>query len=536
MKERLLVILKVTIIFCIALAIIYFSKRVIKNNKETSSTNLVIFGDNIDEKYSPIIQDGQVFLSYDTIETFIDEDIFYDENAKKIIITNSDSVYKFKVGASEATKNLEKYHTGVVVKEFNDSPYIDVAVIKDIYDIKSEYNEETNTILIDKKDIDDVKLNYNNVPLYSDIDTSSDVIEILNKENSVHVYEDSLNHNRWYKVKTDSGKVGYIDKSSVTLENTNNEEEEEITQKDRIISFWQYTSNLDTLGDKIDGVNTVMPMWYELSDGDGSVKLNYNKEYYNKAKNNGYEVWPVITNGTENKKEMTSEVMNDESKREELIRNIVGIIKDNNLDGINIDFESMKEEDKYLYTEFLRELYPMVKQTGAKLSVDVYFTSYMDRKGIGKACDYFILMGYDQRGNWSDEAGSISEISWVEENVKSLINDSNIEPSKIILGIPFYTRLWIIDSNGFTTKVYTMQNSKDFVENNSLTPKLDEESGQNFVETTIDGKINKLWIEDDYSVKERVDIVNKYGLSGIAAWQKGYETSNIWNTINENLN
>ena len=50
-------------------------------------------------------------------------------------------------------------------------------LVKDIYGIKLEYNEETNAISIDKLDTDDLNLNYNEVKLYSDINTNSDILK-----------------------------------------------------------------------------------------------------------------------------------------------------------------------------------------------------------------------------------------------------------------------------------------------------------------------------------------------------------------------
>ena len=145
-------------------------------------------------------------------------------------------------------------------------------------------------------------------------------------------------------------------------------------------------------------------------------------------------------------------------------------------------------------------------------------------------------MGYDQRGNWSKEPGSISEINWVEKNIDSLINDSNIPSSKIILGVPFYTRLWKVESDGtFTTNVYSMNNSKEFLEKYNLTPTMDNISGQNYIAMNLGDVTYKLWIEDETSMSKRADTVIKYNLAGITAWQKGFETENIWNLLREKL-
>lgn len=543
MKDRIISIIKCFILLAIVAALFVTAKNGnIEQGITNSSSKLVIFGDNIDKKYSPFVEDGKVYISLDTIESFIDEDIFYDVHKQKIIITNEEAVYKFIINDNKPTKNLVEYTTETTAKVVNNEPYIEMSLIKDIYNIKSEYDEETNTISIDKKDFSDLHLNYNDVKVYSALNTNSQILETLNKNNTVIVYVDSLKHNRWYKIKSDSGKVGYIEKSAVTLR-TDEENEvgnnETVTQE-KLIMFWQYGSNTDTLGDKIEGVNVVMPTWFAVSDSQGAVEINYDRAYYQKAKSNGYELWPIITNGLDNleidKKAVTSEIMNNEESRENLIRNIAGLIEEYKLDGINIDFEGMKEEDKYLYTQFLRELYPIVKSKGAKLSVDIYFTNYIDRKGVGKACDYVMLMGYDQRGNWSDEAGSIAEVSWVDKNINSLIQDSQIEPSKIILGVPFYTRLWNIKSDGtITTNVYSMKNSADFVSKYGLTPTLDEIAGQNYVEMTSGNTTYKLWIEDATSISNRADIVTKYNLAGITAWQKGFETEDIWQVLKEKL-
>lgn len=544
MKDKIISIIKCIVMLVIVMILFIIADNINRNSIVASNNaNLIIFGDNISSDYNPFIENNKIYLSVDTVSNFIDEELLYDSKTERVIITTEDTLYKFTVGNNIATKNLKEFDAKSYCKKVGDDVYIDMNLVKDIYKIKCEYNSETNTISIDRLNTSDINLNYNEVKLYSQLSTKSEVLETLGKDNTVTVYTDSLKHNRWYKVKSDSGKIGYIEKSAVTVNKDENNDEIELPEEennDKLIMFWQYGSNLDTLGEKIEGVNVVMPTWYAISDSDGGVEINYNKEYYNKAKSNGYELWPIITNGIDNaeldKKQVTSEIMNNEEKRENLIRNIVDIIKSNRLDGINIDFEGMLEEDKYMYTQFLRELYPLVKETGAKLSVDIYFTSYIDRQGVGKACDYVMLMGYDQRGTWSTEAGSIAEVSWVDNNVNSLINDSNIPASKIVLGVPFYTRLWTeSDEEGLNTKVFSMSDSKDFLEKYNLTPTMDNISGQNYVAMELDGVTYKLWIEDEDSISNRIDIVKKYNLAGITAWQKGFETEEIWQLLYEKL-
>lgn len=545
MKETFLNILKTIVLLGLIAGLFYItnmsttSADVIKSE----NPNLTIYGDNIDSSYQPYIKNGKVYISTKTIGNFIDEKIYFASDTQKLIITTDDAVYKFKFDSTTATKNLKEYNSGEALIKYNNATYIAVDAIKEIYNIKSDYDEETNTISIDKKGTSDIPLNYNRVNVYSDLRTNSNILETLGTKNTVTVYTESLKHSRWYKVKTDSGKIGYIEKAAVTVKSEEEIEEEkkqEESNQEKIIGFWQYGSSVDTLGSKIDTVDVVMPTWFALSDEDGSVEMKYSKEYYQKAKSNGYKIWPIITNGIDSQSkeyvEFTSECMNNEEARENLIKNIMDILDTYKIDGINVDFENMREADKYMYTQFLRELHPIMKEKGKTLTVDVYFTSYIDRAGVGHACDYIMLMGYDQRGNWSTEAGSISEIPWVREKLESLINDSQIDPSRIILGVPFYTRLWNEAEDGsLTTNVYSMKNSQDFIDKYHLEKKMDEAAGQNYVELNDTYVTYKLWIEDADSMKKRADLVNELGLAGIAAWQKGFETEDIWQVLDSTL-
>lgn len=541
MKE-LLKRLICSILFLGIVFIIFFTLKIGQDNN-TKTANLVVFGDNINPEYKPFVEEDGIYIAVDTIKKLIDENIYYDKVATKIIVTTYDKVIKFKIDENKMSTNFEYFDIKNEAKLVDSAPYVDINLLKDLYNVNVEYNESTSTISIDKKETSNIEVKYNNVKVYSDLDTKSQVLQTLNKGNKVTAYTESLKHNRWYKIKTNSGIIGYISKNNIDIPNTeenNNEASNENVNNEKITMFWQYGSNLRTLGDKIEGVDVVSPTWYELKNSNGDIDSNYSKSYYEKAKANGYQIWPIITNGidsTNYSPEDTSKMLNSEYAREKFIKNLVEILKEDNVEGINMDFESMKTDDKDLYTQLIREMAPILREENIKLSVDMYFVAYIDRKRIGEASDYVVLMGYDQRGAWSSEAGSIAEVSWVEKNIESLLNDSKIPSNKIILGVPFYTRLWTLKSGAEkpTTTVYTMQDCLDFVNENDLTTVWDEDAGQNYAEYTKGSITYKLWIEDKDSIKRRVETVNKYNLAGISGWQKGLETSDIWQVINENL-
>lgn len=537
MKEIFRLKYSVILILILVITIVTFSNKPLSSREVTS---LVIYGDNIKTDFKPFIENGGIYVSTDTIGKTIDKNIFYDNLASKVIITTETDVAKFKVGDKKVSLNLEDKEIVNEVKLVNDKVYVPINIVKDLYNIDVEYNEALDTIIVDKKVNTQGNVLYNKVNVYSDIKTDSPVLTHLTKGQNVIVYADSLKHNRWIKVKTSDNVVGYIFKNSSTIQEPE-VQNTVVEKKDKVAMFWQYSNNLDTLGtSKIDVVNVVSPTLYELKNSNGDISSKAATAYVSKAKSLGYKVWPIITNGIDSVSYSptdTSLLMNSESARENLIKNILNILERDKLDGINIDFENMKVDDRDLYTEFIRELAPLVRKQGKVISVDMYFVAYVDRKGIGEATDYSILMGYDQRGNWSNESGSISEISWVENNIKSLINDSKISADRIILGVPFYTRLWTEKSGTSkpTTNVYTIKEAANYISKNNLKSTYDEKSGQNYVEYTKGDLTYKMWIEDSTSMKNRVNIVNTYGLGGLAAWQKGFETPDIWKTINDNI-
>ncbi|MDF2866510.1 MAG: glycoside hydrolase family 18 [Clostridia bacterium] len=537
MKEIFRLKYSVVLLLILVLVVLTFVNLPSKSREVTS---LVIFGDNIQTDFKPFIENGGIYISSDTIGKTIDEHLFYDNIASKVIVTTKSDVAKFKVGEKKVNLNLEYKDIQNEVKIVGQKVYIPINILQNLYDIDVFYNEELNSIVIDKKTNVEGNILNNKVYVYSDIKTDSQVLATLSKDDKVIAYVDNLKHNRWIKVKTNNNIVGYIFKDSASLKEIESVDTVE-PKKDKVVMFWQYGNSLNTLeNSKINIVNVVSPTLYELKNSTGDVNSKSATAYVNKAKSLGYKVWPIITNGIDSVSYSpadTSLLMNSESARENLIKNILNILKNDNLDGINIDFENMKVDDRELYTQFIRELAPLVRKQNKVLSVDMYFVAYVDRKGVGEAADYTVLMGYDQRGNWSNSSGSISEVSWVEGNIKSLINDSKISEEKIILGVPFYTRLWT-EKSGIskpTTSVYTIKDAAKYVSNNKLKSTYDEKSGQNYVEYTKGDLTYKMWIEDNTSMKNRVNLINTYGLAGLAGWQKGFETEDIWKTIEENL-
>ena len=284
----------VALLLALSIFIIFGVKKSSEFSKNEIE-NLVIFGDNIDTEYTPFMSGNVPYIAVDTISKIIDEYIYYDKVATKVIITTYTDVIKLKIDEKKVSRNLEITDIENEAKIVNGAPYIPLSLFTEIYDITIMYNEETNTLTIDKKDESDLKIKYNQVNVYEDLSTASNILQTLYKDSTVKVYDESLTHSRWYKVRTETGIVGYISKNSVDLNRetkaTNEDTLDDEMYSKKIVMFWQYGSSVTTLGEKIDGVTTVSPTWYELKNSSGEISSEFSKSYYEKAKASGYEVW-----------------------------------------------------------------------------------------------------------------------------------------------------------------------------------------------------------------------------------------------------
>jgi spore germination protein YaaH len=143
-------------------------------------------------------------------------------------------------------------------------------------------------------------------------------------------------------------------------------------------------------------------------------------------------------------------------------------------------------------------------------------------------------MAYDQHWASSPIAGSVAEYSWVEKGLIKVLEE--IPSEKLVLAVPFYTRLWTIDETNISSKSISMETANKFVTDNQIQTVWNEDIGQYYGEITKGDKEYRLWIEDEKSLKYKISLVHKYNLAGIASWRKGFETSNIWSSIDKTLN
>ena len=183
--------------------------------------------------------------------------------------------------------------------------------------------------------------------------------------------------------------------------------------------------------------------------------------------------------------------------------------------------------------EFLKELSVECKARNIILSVDNYvpenYNAYYNLAEQSDWVDYIIIMGYDEHYTGSEEAGSVSSLGWFKRAVENTL--AKCDPEGVIMGVPFYTRLWKEDGDKLTVEATPgLAEAMNIVKRAGATPEWDEECGQYYAEWTNSGTY-RIWLEEEESLREKVYATRGAGMAGIAAWKLGDEKSGTWAAI-----
>ena len=547
-RRIILTVIALLILFIIAMIA---NNYIILDNNER--TNLVINNNNVtsDLRKDVLIENDVIYLSEADISNFFDKHIYHDEETNKIITTYEKKIAE--IGFDDNIININGSDKEIYAHaiEKDGETYLPVSEMADVYDVEIQNIPETKVVTMDSLDREQKRAIVNkNVSVKSSTNFIARTVDRIKKGDAVIVIS---TNEKYAKIRTANGKIGYIKANILENEFTvreNMEEEKQIEGKVNLTwdYFSEYATAPDRSGTTIEGVNVVSPAFFYL-DTDGNLEENVGtdgKSYIEWAHNNGYKVWPMVSNALAANKslDITSNIMNSYENRKKLIEAIVEKCVEYDLDGINIDFENMYAEDKDMYSRFIIELTPRLKEIGMVTSVDVTapdggetWSLCFDRNVIGDVADYIIFMAYDQNGISSTKPGTTAGYNWVKLNLTKFLQTEDIDAEKIILGIPFYTRIWTTNSSGELigkSTVY-MKNINNNIPS-GVEKTWDDELKQNYVEFMAGTNKKQIWIEDVNSLKEKVSLVKENNLAGVASWQKDMETEDVWQMLKNELN
>lgn len=522
--------------------------------EDTMLDQISYYGDTAETQVSYVSRayrsDGAVYVGLDLIYYNVDQRFYWDNTEKILIVTNATDMVTARLNENQYTANGETVATDhPIAIEIGSNVYVDVDFADQFSKATCKVLDEPRRVYISltgmTKTVCEAR---SNTPLRIRGGIRSNVVVDLEKGEHLQVISDE---DDWVEVINEEGFLGYVMKNRVKdireEEVPSDYAEPEYTSLSvgaPICMAWHGIYSTDANGDlghdtaDAHGVNVISPTWYSITHTDGSVAVRSDADYVNEAHGKGYLVWGLVDIDSYEEGvsfySLTKTVLGSTSLRTRVINTVMDDIISKGIDGVNIDIETVNSEGNRDYIEFLRELSIRCRQAGKYLTVDNY-TPYANNANIyhtaeqGRICDYVITMAYDDYVG-GDEPGPNASLPFAEESVS--LTTQLVDPSKVIMGLPFYTRVWYKsgDAGAAYNESYGIVDAEDIVARHGETT-WDASLGYNFLQYQNYETNVFVWLEDEDSLNAKCELFSRYNVAGVAAWKLGMERASMWDAI-----
>ena len=492
--------------------------------------------------------DNVCYFDFATVHKYFNDRFFEDKKESLLLYALPDAIVSVPIGSSlVSVGDSDGSRDYIIARYEGDVLYVAADFVKEYanfsYTLYTEPNhmqiytqwDERQAATITK----DTQVRYQG-------GIKSDILTDVSEGDMVIILEEM---ETWTKVKTEDAFIGYVENKKLSEHFTDiptpvTDYVEPIyasnTRDHKINLAWHAVAGVagnDTFSEVISqtkSINVISPTWFALSDNAGNFTSFATTDYVTRAHDMGLEVWALIDNFT-NEGIDTYEVLAGRSTRSYLISGLINTALQYELDGINIDFENISLDAGEPFIEFIRELSIECRRYGIVLSVDNYvpmgYTDHYNRKEQGIVADYVIIMGYDEHYKGSETAGSVASIDFVEKGIADTV--AEVPADKVINAIPFYTRIWETKGTTVDSQAVGMEMARQYISDHGIDISWDEETCQNYGEYQLGDSYYQVWLEDADSIRVKLNIMNKYGIAGVAEWKLGFEVPSIWDVIEE---
>ena len=482
--------------------------------------------------------DGQVYLPVDWVDEAVNERFYWDEENSQLIYTLPDQiVYANEETMGSSGKPLLVQQDGTVwLLSSLVSAYTNVRI--ETFDTDGVHRIFVDTTW-EPQQLAKVK---KNTALRIRGGVKSALITEVPSGAEVTVLEQLEN---WSRVRTEDGQVGYLpnrrlkETEAKTLVSTFQEPEyTSISMDEPVVLVWHQVTNLSanqamqTLISATKGVNVIAPTWFMLTDNSGNYESLADKNYVDQAHAMGMQVWAVLDNFNKGDNVQSEVLFASTAARKKLIASLMKDAQTYGFDGINLDVEGIKASAGPHYVQFIRELSVDCRKAGLVLSIDSYvpasYSAFYNWAEQGRVADYVVMMGYDEHFA-GGEAGSVASIGYERQGIMDLLKQ--VPKEKLISAIPFYTRIWKEDASGTSSQSVGISSAKEWVETNQVELYWQEDLGQYYGELEKDGVNYEIWMEEERSLKLKMQLIRDNGLAGVACWRLGLEPADVWDVV-----
>ena len=508
---------------------------------QDESDVVLILQDKISENRGKLA-DGMVYVPYEVVTGTLGGRFYWDEESQKMLYTTSEEILELEPESSSYVCNQENQEKEYkIVREIDGERYLALDFLEEYMQIQgTTYEKPARTVITYQWGTAKTLTAREDTVVRYQGGIKSPILCDVKAGDSLTLLEELEN---WSRVMTKDGLDGYVEKkhmdkpqeTALVYEGSYEENYTSLTRDHKINLAWhQVTSEAanETFEDAVKdaaGVNVISPTWFSITGNEGTISSLASADYVSKAHAKGMEVWGLIDNFNENIS--TLETLSARTSRAHIIEKLLQEAQRVGLDGINVDFEALTEEEVPHFIQFLRELSITCRTNNLVLSIDnpvPQYTAFYNRKEQGIIGDYVIIMGYDEHTVGSPEAGSVASLPFVEEGIRLTLEE--VPAEKVINGVPFYTRLWTEANNGtVSSKVMGMEEASQYTSEKGMDVYWNKEVSQNY------GELQRIWLEDEKSLEAKLQLIKEYELAGCAAWKLGFERADVWPVISQYL-
>jgi len=512
------------------------------NLTDENSVALIQNGELLEEQ--AVLIGGEPYAAYTYVESQLNSCFYWDEETKGILLTTSGGVQTLLPGDAAVAKTPGGQPA--VQQESDGKVYISLDVVKEYTDLDYAYYSDPNRVVIRNEwdGVEQATVQSDTAQVRQKGGIKSLILADVQKGDTL-LYLENLDN--WCKVMTADGYTGYIqtedisEPEAIEARTAKKDSYERITRDHKINLVWHQSTSTESndamaeMTAEMTGVNVISPTWFSVTDETGTISSLASADYVKLAHEAGREVWGLIDNFNEAFDETTD--LAYASVRSRIIEQLLAEAASCGMDGINVDFENLKEAGIPHYLQFLRELTSAAHAQNLVVSVDTpvpqAYTMYYQRGEQARFVDYMIVMAYDEHFAGSEEAGSVSSLPFVQQAVEEM---TRVMPAdQVICGIPFYTRVWTekFGQSAITSEVLGMDGAKNYAKENLMTETWDASLGQNVATVETSDARYTIWMEDEQSMEEKLKVIQSADLAGVAEWKLGFECADIWSLISE---
>ncbi|MCR4924623.1 MAG: glycosyl hydrolase family 18 [Lachnospiraceae bacterium] len=538
--------------------------------KDDSSAILIKDNELTEERI--VVKEDSLYMPLSQIKELYTDRFYYEKAEDSVIYTREDDSFKTVIGESSYSNSQGSVDLGHTICYKDNSAELETIYMSLDY-VKLFCNLELNlfggkgepyrALIRNEWGKEDRVTVTKETALRVDDDKKSPyVTKLLEGQSLVCIVQEG----EWTKALTDELHIGYVkteylgpvtNVAQTPVTDVPEEKFTSMTSPEPVVLMWHSiagTAGNESLNSAIEGtkgITVLAPTWYSLEGSDGKIRSFSSKTYVDTVHSKGMKVWAVVDDF--NADGDASELLPYPDKRALLISQLISDAKSVGVDGLNVDFETIKDSFGEAFIQFIRELSIECHKNGLVVSVDNYvpkaYNRHYHRKEQGIFTDYVIIMGYDETYAGSAKAGSVASINYVKEGIEETLKE--VPANKVINALPFYTRVWeetpkteaemaetppgeeVISYKLSVLATPSLKQEDELLSNYNATKTWDESTMQNYATWKVGEKTYEVWLEDEVSLSAKLGLMQGYGIGGVAGWELSLAAPYVWDLIEQ---